>query len=154
MIVKEIKGSILDAPQLFIAHGVNCQNKMGSGVAKVLFENHPKIKTQYHEFCDYVTKEYSSTELLGMADPVICETKIIFNCFTQFKYGYDGSLYLNYEALEECLSEVVERMRYIGGKELAIPKIGCGLAGGDWEKVKKIINEQTSDIIDVYVYYL
>lgn len=38
--------------------------------------------------------------------------------------------------------------------ELAIPKIGCGLAGGNWNIVEKIINEVTGDKLDVYVYYI
>ena len=50
MIKEYIKGSILDAPQKYIAHGVNCQNKMGSGVAKVLFTEWRKVKEDYHEF--------------------------------------------------------------------------------------------------------
>ena len=36
---------------------------------------------------------------------------------------------------------------------IAIPKIGCGLAGGDWEKVKVIIEDVFSEY-DVVVYSL
>ena len=36
-----------------------------------------------------------------------------------------------------------------------MPRIGCGLAGGDWNKVEKIINETLIDKgIEVYVYDL
>lgn len=41
-----------------------------------------------------------------------------------------------------------------GVEEVAIPKIGCGLAGGDWEVVSRIIDEATGDDLDVYVYEL
>jgi hypothetical protein len=34
-----------------------------------------------------------------------------------------------------------------------MPRIGCGLAGGDWSTVEKIINDSLPDI-DVYVYDL
>jgi O-acetyl-ADP-ribose deacetylase (regulator of RNase III) len=38
--------------------------------------------------------------------------------------------------------------------EIAIPKIGAGLAGGNWEIISRIIDDATGDDLDVYVYYL
>lgn len=149
MIVKEIKGSILDAPQKFIAHGVNCQNVMGSGVAKVLFERYPDVKSRYHSYCESVAVE----SRLGS----VCSTrfqddgKIILNLFTQFRYGYNNKRYVNYAAIAQCFKNLIT---YGTIKEVAIPKIGCGLAGGDWEIVRQIINDATLDDLDVYVYYL
>jgi O-acetyl-ADP-ribose deacetylase (regulator of RNase III) len=37
MITRYIQGDITETELDFIAHGVNCQNTMGSGVAKALF---------------------------------------------------------------------------------------------------------------------
>jgi O-acetyl-ADP-ribose deacetylase (regulator of RNase III) len=37
------------------------------------------------------------------------------------------------------------------GEHLGIPRIGCGLAGGDWEKVKELINQYLSDMKQVTV---
>lgn len=142
----------MEAPQPFIAHGVNCQNKMGSGVAKALYSKWHGVKSLYHLLCDHQKANgVQPFEMLGWVQEVTCHNKTIYNCFTQENYGYDGKLYLDYEALRTCFRDLV--MNPPNG-DLAIPKIGCGLAGGDWEKVKQIINEETADIIDVYVYYL
>lgn len=150
-IVNIIKGSILDAPQSHIAHGVNCQNKMGSGVAKVLFNKYPEVKEQYHE----LFKEFESLfingreDMLGKVQQVKCSDKVILNCFTQEYFGYDGKLYVSYDAIKKCFSAINNS----GITELAIPKIGCGLAGGDWDLVRFIIDQYTSNV-KVYVYEL
>lgn len=135
-----IKGSILDAPQIYIAHGVNCQNKMGSGVAKVLFEKYPEIKYQYHELWEYVYPLVLDTnKLLGMVQPVeVHDNKIVFNCFTQDYFGYDGNQYADYSAIKTCLLTI--RKNY-GNIKIAMPKIGCGLGGLDWSKVEKTLLE-------------
>lgn len=153
MIVEYIKGNILDAPQKYIAHGVNCQNVMGSGVAKALFKEYSKIKTDYHDFC----RDRTSYELLGMVDFVELEDQVhygIFNCFTQEFYGYGKKKYVDYESIYECFSYITKFLNTSFYPELAIPKIGCGLAGGNWEIVSRIIDDATGDDLDVYVYYL
>jgi len=155
MIIKETRGSILDTPHPFIAHGVNCQNAMGSGVAKVLFQKYPQVKKEYHDYCNKVYHLIieSTAELLGTVQFVDCEDKTILNCFTQDFYGYDGKQYVSYEAIKNCF-EALRSSELVQGKTIAIPRIGCGLAGGDWETVKKIINEASGDHYSVEVYYL
>lgn len=151
MIIEYIKGNILDAPQTRILHGVNCQNAMGSGVAKVLFEKYPKIKTSYHNHCNNVfIHGGTSKDLLGTYKPVICDDKVIFNAFTQEYYGYDGQKYVSYDAIYEVFNKLSYKLK----TDLAIPKIGCGLAGGNWDIVSKIIDDATGDRLNIYVYHL
>lgn len=148
MITKEIQGSILDTELKYIAHGVNAQDVMGSGVAKVLYTKYPDVKSKYHQFC----AETDIEDRLGsiVYTPVQSDGKVIINLFTQFKYGYDGKRYVNYGALEDCFCELID----FGIDKIAVPKIGCGLAGGDWEVVKEIINRVTKDKLEVWVYYI
>lgn len=139
-IVATVKGSILDAPQMHIAHGVNCQNKMGSGVAKVLFNKYPIVKSSYHSFFRETEPLLinGQEDLLGMVDGILVEgEKFVLNCFTQEFYGYDKKKYLSYEAIKRCFTEIDNDDSI---DEVAIPKIGCGLAGGDWEAVSIIID--------------
>ena len=56
---------------------------------------------------------------------------------------------VRYEALKEALSKVnVVALRI--GATLHMPRIGCGLAGGNWEEVEKIINEVVTVNVIVY----
>ena len=54
------------------------------------------------------------------------------------------------DGLQGLVEKVNENFK---GKVICIPKIGAGLAGGDFKKIKKIINEVTPDV-EIDVYYL
>lgn len=146
-IVKYIKGDILDTHCKYIAHGVNCQGKMGSGVAKAIYTRYPLVKKEYLHSCPK-----PKPELLGTFEIVVVDKnkrKYVFNCFTQENYGYDGKQYVSYGAIMSIFKELAGLQ-----KSIAIPKIGCGLGGGDWDIVSTIIDECTKNGPDIYVYEL
>ena len=150
--VKHVKGSILDTDLDFIAHGVNCQGKMGSGVAKVLFTKYPEVRSDYLRFWNYSFPFVEQTShFLGKVQPItVDDGKVIFNCFTQEFFGYDGKKYGDYDAIRNCFLTIGESY---GNIEVAIPKIGCGLAGLDWSIVENILEEvckETGLMITVY----
>ncbi len=149
MITKYIQGDITQTELKYIAHGVNCQNKMGSGVARALYEKFPKVKTQYHTFCAPVGYKH---ELLGRVHKVEYPTKTIYNLFTQLNFGYDGKKYVNYAAIVQCFTKLLNQCNI--QEPIAIPKIGCGLAGGDWKFVEQLINDTVGDDLEIWVYYL
>lgn len=142
-----IQGDIRNTDCKNIAHGVNCRNRMGSGVAKALYEKWPVVKEQFHE------RYMQERNILGTVQPVVVESdgrtnRWVLNMFTQENYGYDGRRYVNYAALVHCFTSVLT----YGLKELAIPKIGCGLAGGDWDIVSQLIEDSVNGAIDIKVY--
>ena len=57
---------------------------------------------------------------------------------------------IRYDALEECL-KAVDAFCSSSGHSVHMPRIGCGLAGGKWEKVEPIIAEQLKTR-EVFVY--
>lgn len=148
MITKYVKASILTSELKNLAHGVNCQNAMGSGVAKAIYSEHPKVKELYHAYCEQFQYRNKS-ELLGEIQLIRSGDKNIYNCFTQLNYGYDGKRYVDYVALMDCFKRLTEELK---GSKLAIPKIGCGLAGGNWEFVEQLINDVTKNDLEVWVY--
>jgi len=91
---------------------------------------------------------------LGYMQPVETSDKIIVaNLFTQQNFGSGDRVYLSYNALKTALYGLKEYCEGWGYTEIAMPKIGCGLAGGDWDIVKSIIENIFEDIT-VKVYYL
>ena len=130
---------------------------MGSGVAKVLFEKYPRVKSVYHIYMNEMSDDmmnWRDEDFLGTYHKVSAMGSMkhnILNCFTQLEYGYDGKKYISYDAIYEIFKDLTISTNI---KELAIPIIGCGLAGGNWEIVSRIIDDATGDDLDVYVYYL
>ena len=133
--MKIIQGDILsniDNNKItIILHGCNCFHKMNAGLAKYLRRKYPVIYKY-----DKETK-YGDIRKLGTIIPVkINNNLFIINCYTQYKYGRDRR-YLNYEALYRCLSNVKKFISKLDDSiDLRSPKIGCGLAGGDWRIVR------------------
>lgn len=116
----------VEAPAL-IAHGVNCKRKMGSGVAKALYEKWESVRKVYL---------ISGSMELGDAQFVQVEPGVIVaNCFTQRNYGRDGDVYAAPEAIKNSLTKVVEfALTNLNLDEVHMPKIGCGLGGLDWKE--------------------
>lgn len=142
-----VNKDILESTEKYILHQVNCQNKMGSGLAKVLYTKYPKVKEYYH----LLFEKFSSEELLGSSGLVqIDDSRTIVNCFTQFNYGYDGALYTDYNAIRHCFNNIKSVL--LDEKDcVAIPYgYGCGLGGGDWNIVSSIIEEIFGDKAVVY----
>ena len=59
---------------------------------------------------------------------------------------------IRYDALATCLRKLGDDAHQYEAT-VHMPRIGCGLAGGDWTTVEKLINECCPNI-DVYVYDL
>jgi O-acetyl-ADP-ribose deacetylase (regulator of RNase III) len=120
LVMKEIKGNLLDAQVDIIAHCVNCQKTMGSGVAKSIHEKYPNTFQQYYKFF----------QTLGD----VCITKeepyYIANIFGQYNYGTEKRQ-LNYESLYTGLLKTAVFMKKENLTSIAFPDmIGCGRAGG------------------------
>ena len=63
----------------------------------------------------------------------------------------DGTPPIRYGALEECLRQVELMATDFDHASVHMPRIGCGLAGGEWSEVEKVI-ERAIPFAPVYVY--
>lgn len=67
--------------------------------------------------------------------------------------GPDGPP-IRYEAIEEGLATLADEVDAMGGS-VHMPRIGCGLAGGEWDRIEPIIERTLIERrIDVTVYDL
>jgi O-acetyl-ADP-ribose deacetylase (regulator of RNase III) len=71
---------------------------------------------------------------------------IVVNAYTQYMYGRnhaDGDKSpVDYAAIEMCMKKINHLFK---GKRIGLPKIGSGLAGGDWNRIEKIIATSLKD---------
>lgn len=136
--IRYVKGDLVEALLKrevdYIAHQCNCFNTMGSGIAKQIKE---KIPEAY--IIDSYTPKGSNAKLgkftLGGN---------VFNLYGQYNYGNDGSVYTNYEALRSSFKSMLGYLKNIGkiNVTIGIPKLGSGLAGGDWDVIYGIIYDE------------
>jgi O-acetyl-ADP-ribose deacetylase (regulator of RNase III) len=145
MNIEYVKGDLLQTEVKHIIHGCNSKGVMGSGVAKVLREKYPRAYQDYNN----VYNSYG-LELGNVIVSVQDDGKVIHNAITQRDYGRDSSrVYVSYWAIAESFRKINQW----GIKEIALPKIGAGLANGDWNVISAIIENTLIDT-KPYVYVL
>ena len=117
-----------------IANQVNCQGVMGAGLALQIRKTHPEVYTAYRKYCP-------NSDLLGKIQVVRTNTHLVANLFAQDKYGRDRQ-YTDYKALKQCFIKLRDYAINNNLHSIALPYgIGCGLAGGSWDTVSKIIKD-------------
>jgi len=150
------QGNLLDCEEDIIVHGVNCQGKMGRGVAKAIRDKWPVV---YDYYAAYFT-EGANPEMLGkIVIAPIGFGKYVINAFTQNGHGRNNIIvYVDYNAVRSCfvdLTQAILRSKF-ADKEVgvAMPKIGAGLANGDWEIISSIIEEESGCVWQPVIYEL
>jgi len=150
----EIKDNIFDyarecADLCVICHIVNCQGKMGSGVALSLRIEYPEVYDEYAKIC--ADAKRSKINLLGTTfvfPPFDDHGVTVCNMFAQDRYGHEKR-HLDYEAFYKCLESIKEEFSHsllTTQIKILFPKnIGCGNAGGNWEIVLTMIKEAFKD---------
>lgn len=83
------------------------------------------------------------------------KSKYIVHAFTQLYFGRDKDVvYVNYEAVRRCFKTLTEEICSPRVESIAMPKIGAGLANGDWNIISNIIKEESGSIWQPVVYEL
>ena len=145
--IRVVKGNLLDATEIVIAHQVNCQKKMNSGVAKAIREMYPVV---FDKYCQTQPK-------LGLVDFVNVGInnggRYVANMYSQDMYGYDGKQYTDYDAFRLCCKSLVNECRCLGGTVAMPYKIASDRGGADWDKIMDILLEEFTDV-DLTLYKL
>lgn len=136
--IKYIEGDLVKQSDLFdvIGHCANCFCTMESGIA-------PQIKAKFPEAyeVDCETESGDKTKLGTISYTKNTEPTAVVNIYGQ--YGYGGRRYgrmdVDYDALRSGLRLMKEQFT---GKKFGLPQLGAGLAGGSWDVIEQIIEEE------------
>ena len=140
MKIQYVNGDLFSTDIEHILHGCNAQGVMGSGVAKI-------IKEQYFDAFAFYAQQYDEHGLkLGDVQFVPANGKVIVNAITQEFYGRDGKRYVSYDAVAAAMRTVNRVLKLSGINRVAMPKIGAGLGGGDWDAIAAIIEQEMVDV--------
>jgi len=153
MIYEEIKGDLIKLALTgefdVISHGCNCFCNMGAGIAPQMAEAFGANKFTMEDIA-----YFGDRDKLGTIDFKRVKDVWVVNSYTQFGFGRNHTggekKPLDYVALRDCMRAINEEF---DGHHIGLPMIGCGLAGGDWERVKKIIQKELKDMKVTIVMY-
>ena len=138
MIFKEEKKNLFEVDDKYLlAHCISADYALGAGIATIFqkvyhLKNNLKIvgKKRYPD-CIFINP--------------------VFNLVTKEKYWHKPT----YQSLQRSLEMMKKMLPKDKLNYIAMPKIGCGLDGLQWSRVKEIIEEVFKDInIEILICYL
>ena len=155
--LKFVDGDLLKSDCTVVAHQANCFSTMGAGIARQIKQQFPEA---YVADVEYIYKKvdrlgrFSFSPCIGNSE---YPRKTVFNLYGQFDMG--GAVATNYNALRTALEGMLDYIvKYhtdsLDTIKIGVPyKIGCGIAGGNWAIVEKML-DYVSELygIPIYVY--
>lgn len=152
--IKYLKGDATQ-PQAkgnkIIAHVCNDLGGWGAGFVLAISKRWPEPEEAYRTW----HKERSANDFdLGAIQLVQVEPDLwVANMVAQrdMSPGPEGPP-IRYEAVRECLNKLAVEAKNLNAS-VHMPRIGCGLAGGKWERIEPIIAEELVERgVDATVY--
>lgn len=156
---------------VILAQGCNDEAKWGSGFVLAVSKKWPMAERAYrtwpkshpdkpiHREADGGCFSLGSVQFVAVESPIgkpgqeSYQRPFLFvaNMITQRGIkAINGSPPVRYYAIAKALTIVAAQARLFNAS-VHMPKVGCGLAGGDWNVVEYIV-EQVLEGIDVFVY--
>lgn len=145
--IKFIKGNLLNANTEALVNTVNTVGVMGKGIAlqfKNRFPNNYKI---YREACK--NGAFKTGQVLTVQEGDLLNQKYILNFPTKAHWKAPSKI----EYIQTGLGALKKEIEKYKIKSIAIPPLGCGNGGLDWNIVKQLMAKELESLdIDILIY--
>jgi O-acetyl-ADP-ribose deacetylase (regulator of RNase III) len=143
--VELTRGNVVEAPAEALVNTVNCVGFMGRGIALQFKRAYPRNFAQYQAACR--RGEVEPGRMLVHATGQLAGTQYIINFPTKRHWRGKSRL----EDIESGLVALVGEVRRLGITSIAVPPLGCGLGGLNWNDVRPQIEAAFRSVPDVHV---
>lgn len=130
---------------------VNMVGVMGAGLAKQAKIRDSSLFDQYLVWCHENDCQLHYETIFEATKPKLITTKL--GTYLLFPTKSHWKLNSNYQIIEGmCVSMSLDKEYYLAEKQIYLfPKVGCGLGGLEWPKVKEILDRNLSWLDKKYV---
>jgi len=145
--MKFTKGNLLETDAQAIVNTVNTVGIMGKGIALQFKERFPMNFKIYADLCK--KGQVQIGKMLVVKENSLHGEKIIINFPTKTEWYKKSQYYY----VEEGIKDLVKVIDEYKIKSIAIPPLGCGNGGLQWEKVRLLLGKYLNDLdVDITVY--
>lgn len=137
------QGNLLEADAEALVNTVNCVGVMGKGIALQFKQAFPDNFRQYEKACK--EKKVVPGLMFVVSTNTILNPQFIINFPT--KRHWKGKS--NIEDIKSGLVAFVETLRHHKIASVAIPPLGCGNGGLNWNEVKPLIEAAAAELPEV-----
>ena len=138
------KGNLLQADVEALVNAVNTVGIMGKGIALQFKETLPENYQHYKKAAE--AKQLHNGKMFTVAINKICGIKWIINFPTKKHWRYPSKL----EYIKEGLDDLLEVIKDKKISSVALPPLGCGNGGLDWQTVKSVMEQNLAMLPDVH----
>ncbi|MDO4229694.1 MAG: macro domain-containing protein [Capnocytophaga sp.] len=143
-----LQGNIFESDAQVLINTVNTDGVMGKGIALQFKNNFPNNFKAYRKACKENAVQVGKM-FVTEDENLIYGKKIIVNFPTKTTWRKPSE----YIYIEEGLKDLVKIIKEKNIKSIAIPRLGAGNGGLDWEEVKKMIEQHLSHLdTAIYIY--
>jgi O-acetyl-ADP-ribose deacetylase (regulator of RNase III) len=143
--IEYAKGNLLKADVEVLVNTVNCVGFMGKGIALQFKQAFPDNFKAYQRAC--TAHEVQPGRMFVFATGAMFNPRYIIN-FPTKRHWRGGS---RLEDIESGLKALIEEVKALGITSIAVPPLGCGNGGLDWNVVRPMIECAFADLSDVKV---
>lgn len=138
-------GNLLTEKTEALVNTVNCVGVMGKGIALQFKKAYPENFKAYKKLCD--AAQLHPGQMFVYDSGILLAPRYIINFPTKRHWRSPSKL----EDIEIGLTAFIEEITQRSIKSVAIPPLGCGNGGLDWNVVKPLIVKACEQIPDVEV---
>ncbi|HST59127.1 MAG TPA: macro domain-containing protein [Longimicrobium sp.] len=144
--IRIARGNLLEAPVEALVNTVNCVGYMGKGIALQFKQAFPANFKAYEAACRIGTM--IPGKMLVHDHGMLIEPRYIINFPTKRHWRGKSAM----EDIDSGLTALIDEVRERGIRSIAIPPLGCGLGGLDWNEVRPRIEAAFAALPDVDVH--
>lgn len=135
--IEFVHGDMFAAPVDIRVNTVNCVGVMGAGVALAFKQRYPEMFKEYKKHCKdglirpgklHIWKALSGDWIIN------------------FPTKRDWREQSRYEDISDGLDDLRDYLRSLGPVSVALPALGCGHGGLEWDRVSKMIEDKLRDL--------
>ena len=135
--IEFVHGDIFATPVDIRVNTVNCVGVMGAGVALAFKQHYPEMFKEYQRDCkDGLIRPGKLHVWRSLSDDWV----------VNFPTKRDWREPSRYEDISDGLDALREYLNTLGPVSVAVPALGCGNGGLDWDRVSKMIEDKLSDV--------
>jgi O-acetyl-ADP-ribose deacetylase (regulator of RNase III) len=139
-------GNLLKANAEALVNTVNCVGFMGKGIALQFKQAFPSNNKLYEAACR--TGEVEPGKMLTYDNGGLRKPHYIINFPTKRHWRGDSRI----EDIESGLKALISEVKRLNIRSIALPPLGCGLGGLDWDTVRPMIEQAFSELPEVSVF--
>lgn len=140
-------GNLLDSDAEALVNTVNTEGVMGKGIALQFKNMFPHNFKLYANACK--KREVRVGQLFVTEESLLSGKKIIINFPTKTNWRLPSE----YQYIESGLTELVKLINNRKIKSIAIPPLGSGNGGLDWNRIKQILENHLANVdCEIYIY--